>query len=667
MITTFATTLSYNFHYLHIMRIIQLINSNKNDVYQFTIGGRCLGVHEWRVAPQLPPSSRPPFVLRLMNPSAISLMDIGDKRRNSTMSLCPPSQFHRQRQQNKLYALRIAAVPGVYSDWQIAKKLIDGCPGAKYKGFFSIQECFEFIWEQFPASTFTKNDNGDYIMDNPELVMKVVEEARQKKQKTSGIVLNNSIQNDNEWERIRTLYSKDKRIETALDNVQNGALDLIKSGKNVFIAGPPSSGKQTILSHALNYFSSNRKNVIQTTCSAIYSLNTQVPYLIGWSGIGKALGTKKQILSKVRKNTVARKAWVDVEVILISHCSMMSMFLFETLDFIAREIRKKSESFGGIQIVLTGDAFGITPSPNQTCCCPHCGQNLRVLGNSAVNVPAEALQPGGVIACASSTCQRLFHNTWILHAFESSTWDSHHFYYYELTKTYHIDPELSKLLVSLRSSNISDSTVDLLNSRKVTFESSDEYKPDSIKPIRIVSTNEEAVFINTKSLQMISGIPYKFEAEDTVLNNFDFSARAQQKDGYTDETLILRQGLNVIVIASDGVKTSFGTIVAFDQLPQDQLEEFITEVGLSTGIIVDCVRAWVKKYPQVPFVKLEESGEVICVKPQLWKIVSNGRVTSWRLHLPLKISTAISMVQAQSMKFSKLIVIYIIHFRSKIG
>jgi hypothetical protein len=227
---------------------------------------------------------------------------------------------------------------------------------------------------------------------------------------------------------------------------------------------------------ALKHFSQEKKNVVLTSCSAIHSLNTLTPYLIGWSGIGKALGTKKQILSKVRKNTVARKAWLDVNVMVISHSSMMSMFLFETLDFIAREIRKKHEPFGGIQIILAGDVYGITPSPNQTCCCPHCGQNLRVLGNSAVNVPQEATQPGGVIACASSSCQRLFHNTWILHAFESSGWDSHHIHYYELKDCYLEDKQLSSLISDIRTATITPNAAAILESCKKTLDDENTIK-----------------------------------------------------------------------------------------------------------------------------------------------------------------------------------------------
>ena len=73
----------------------------------------------------------------------------------------------------KLYALRIASQPGIYHSWALAKTLIEGCPGAKYKGFVSVEECMQFIWEGFPQATFTPNEQGDYIMDDPEPVFKV--------------------------------------------------------------------------------------------------------------------------------------------------------------------------------------------------------------------------------------------------------------------------------------------------------------------------------------------------------------------------------------------------------------------------------------------------------------------------------------------------------------
>jgi PIF1-like helicase len=155
---------------------------------------------------------------------------------------------------------------------------------------------------------------------------------------------------------------------------------------------------------------------------------------------------------------------------VISYSSMMSMFIFETLDFIAREIRKKTEPFGGIQLVLLGDVNGFAPSISQTCCCPHCGHNLRVIGTSAINVPPEALVPGGVIACVNNSCQRLFHNTWILYAFESSSWDAHRMHYFQLEKSRSADEQLSTLISELNESSLTETAQKLVEKCKKPFQ-----------------------------------------------------------------------------------------------------------------------------------------------------------------------------------------------------
>ena len=86
-------------------------------------------------------------------------------------------------------------------------------------------------------------------------------------------------------------------------------------------------------------------------------------------------------------------------------------------------------------------------------------------------MPQEALQPGGVITCASNSCNRLFHNTWILHAFESSIWDAHDIRYFELTKTYGFDEKLGTLIRELRSSpTVSPKAAEILDSCRKTFD-----------------------------------------------------------------------------------------------------------------------------------------------------------------------------------------------------
>jgi hypothetical protein len=141
----------------------------------------------------------------------------------------------------KLYALRIASTPGIYQSWATAKALIDGCPGAKYKGFFTVEECMQFFWEQFPGCTFTQQENGDYSMDDPEPVYKIIEEARRKKEKNSGIQLSNDTSSFDpigpQAKELRTIIGNHPNISIHLNQSQQKALDSIKRGNNVYISG----------------------------------------------------------------------------------------------------------------------------------------------------------------------------------------------------------------------------------------------------------------------------------------------------------------------------------------------------------------------------------------------------------------------------------------------
>ena len=45
----------------------------------------------------------------------------------------------------KYYAVRVGKVPGVYFSWEDCKEMVEEYPGAKYKGFSSIEEAEAFV------------------------------------------------------------------------------------------------------------------------------------------------------------------------------------------------------------------------------------------------------------------------------------------------------------------------------------------------------------------------------------------------------------------------------------------------------------------------------------------------------------------------------------------
>ena len=159
--------------------------------------------------------------------------------------------------------------------------------------------------------------------------------------------------------------------------------------------------------------------------------------------MGKALGTKKQILSKVRKNAQVRKVWTDVSCLVIKDCSMLPAFLLDIIDFLAREIRKQPDiAFGGMQIIMIGSTYGPLPHSSQALCCPHCGQSHRL----RTGLGSFGSQVGQFITCSNEDCKNMFTNSWILYPFEAAVWNDAKFSFFSLSKSYESDEKLARLL-----------------------------------------------------------------------------------------------------------------------------------------------------------------------------------------------------------------------------
>ncbi|KAJ3322142.1 hypothetical protein HDV06_003593 [Boothiomyces sp. JEL0866] len=578
-------------------------------------------------------------------------------RRNSMMSI-PDYNYQTEEParkssvsksgSTKLYALRIASTPGIYSNWNLAKSLIDGCPGAKYKGFFTVEECMQFIWEQFPASTFTKNEQGDYIMDDPEPVYHVIEEARLKKEKNSGLMIEDDLSTfdpkDPQCTNIVKLYSLNPDLKFALNEEQLHALNLIRKSENVFISGGKYTGKDVLLAHVYEFLAHSKKYFHITTASVITSLNSPINHTLGWTGMGKALGTKKQILSKVRKNTQARKWWADTDVIIVKDASLMSAFLLDIMDFLGKEIRKDTRPFGGIQMILVGDSHGLNPPNVSAVCCPNCGQTHRIGG---INFTAVSSTPGSFITCNNDACGTLFLNTWILYPFEASCWDEANFYYLKLKRSYEQDANLAALYTELtRQPPISENARQMLLSAR---------RPVSDQTVYICPTFEESQKMNEQKLQELSGDSLKYEAQDTVLNNFDFSSRAQQKDGPTDEILWLKREAKVLFVDNHQPYTQLGVVVGFVQPTPEDLKQALSSVaGKNMKMIETSITDWLNKYSLLPQVRILSTGEIKTVTCKAWVVRSNRRAVAWRIQLPIRLAYSVALHRSQDLQLSSL-------------
>lgn len=136
---------------------------------------------------------------------------------------------------------------------------------------------------------------------------------------------------------------------------QNQALDILLTGKSVFLTGPPGSGKTYLLNKFIEISRTAGKTVAVTATTGIAATHLSGQTINSWAGIG---------LGKVLK-TINRKALKDrfntTDILIIDEISMMNSRTLDLIDILAKINRKNHKAFGGLQVVLVGDFFQLPP------------------------------------------------------------------------------------------------------------------------------------------------------------------------------------------------------------------------------------------------------------------------------------------------------------------
>ena len=169
-----------------------------------------------------------------------------------------------------------------------------------------------------------------------------------------------------------------KTFSINLDASQQFALDLMRSGKNVFLTGKAGVGKSTVIGE---YIGSSFCPVDVTATTGIAAINLQDAFLhktglmlramtvYRWAGIGigpKAGQPFVEFFRDLECNMFpARRAAFNrirqANTILIDEISMLPGRVLDYLDFHCRQIRETDRPFGGIQVIAVGDFLQLPP------------------------------------------------------------------------------------------------------------------------------------------------------------------------------------------------------------------------------------------------------------------------------------------------------------------
>jgi ATP-dependent DNA helicase PIF1 len=147
---------------------------------------------------------------------------------------------------------------------------------------------------------------------------------------------------------------------------QQSVFDAYRTGKNVFMTGPGGTGKSHLI-RAIYKDALSMGKPIQvcalTGCAAIL-LNCNAKTVHSWAKIGLGSGPNEAILHKIQKFKKT-KPWLSTNLLIVDEVSMMSLKIFELLDYLGQKIRKNTRPFGGIQVIFSGDFFQLPPVPDR--------------------------------------------------------------------------------------------------------------------------------------------------------------------------------------------------------------------------------------------------------------------------------------------------------------
>lgn len=142
---------------------------------------------------------------------------------------------------------------------------------------------------------------------------------------------------------------------------QEIALEILKTGKNVFLTGEPGSGKTFTINKYVKYLQENDVCASVTASTGIAATHISGRTIHSWSGIGIKEDLTKADISNIRKKDYITARIKSSRVLIIDEISMLSARTFSLVDLVCRKVRKSQEPFGGIQVVLVGDFFQLPP------------------------------------------------------------------------------------------------------------------------------------------------------------------------------------------------------------------------------------------------------------------------------------------------------------------
>ncbi len=142
---------------------------------------------------------------------------------------------------------------------------------------------------------------------------------------------------------------------------QADALDILKTGVNVFLTGEPGAGKSYTVREYVKFLQSRGISPAMTASTGIAATHIGGMTIHSWSGLGIRKNVTHRECKDIGSNATYARRIKNTHVLIIDEISMLDAAMLDSVDLVCRVIRDIDLPFGGIQIVLVGDFFQLPP------------------------------------------------------------------------------------------------------------------------------------------------------------------------------------------------------------------------------------------------------------------------------------------------------------------
>jgi ATP-dependent exoDNAse (exonuclease V) alpha subunit len=373
---------------------------------------------------------------------------------------------------------------------------------------------------------------------------------------------------------------------------QDEALQILKTGRHVFLTGEPGSGKTHTINRYIRWLRERDIDVAVTASTGIAATHLGGYTVHAWSGVGVRQMLASEDIDRLRKNKRAVRRVRAARVLIIDEISMLSATTLALVDAACRALREAPAPFGGMQVVLVGDFFQLPPVVPA----------VPVLPAVAASCDAHALQ---LLPAAAEQAR---------FAYESAAWarlDPAVCYLSEQHRQE--DAAFLEILTAIRRRAVAAAHRNLLRSRCVASAAAEP-------ATRLFCHNADVDRLNDEALRGLRGGTRRFEME-----RFGPEALTAQlvRGCLSPPTLVLKRGARVMF-----TKNSFTA-------------GFVNgTTGTVTGLTDDEAR--------LPIVQTHGGREIVA-EPAEWSIEANEVAQARVVQVPLRLAWAITVHKSQGM------------------